>query len=279
METMLKQDASNASGVNMEKQGVAVEDDLQTEIDAVYTPFEEAKEEIWRRWNDKALKKRVEEFLGGDIPEVFKNSPRAVFSRQLPSPNFETFRFSELVEKVGIQPVLFEYPLDKFTTKNPDKYFLGKVFFYEGVGKNGGRKLSSFKVFDIDKFDGKPFSNISTFRGQNLVNFYHNLMKNTFSSLEIFDITPFYKRSGGVSGKYYMRYLSFFVCFGILFENYPLSGSYFDFTKKVFLPNFLEASKIFGSKPLIVRLVPKERECDMYWRYCPSEIMREFMLQ
>jgi hypothetical protein len=31
------------------------------DIDTIYTPLEEAKEEVWRRWNDKALRAKVEE--------------------------------------------------------------------------------------------------------------------------------------------------------------------------------------------------------------------------
>jgi hypothetical protein len=33
-------------------------------LDDIYTPLEEAKEEIQRRWEDKELKKKVEEYLG-----------------------------------------------------------------------------------------------------------------------------------------------------------------------------------------------------------------------
>ena len=42
------------------------------DIKDIYTPLSVAKKEIWRRWNDKELRKKVEKFLGGDIPEVFR---------------------------------------------------------------------------------------------------------------------------------------------------------------------------------------------------------------
>ena len=42
------------------------------DIKDIYTPLSVAKKEIWRRWNDPVLRKKVEEFLGGDVPEVLK---------------------------------------------------------------------------------------------------------------------------------------------------------------------------------------------------------------
>jgi hypothetical protein len=39
-------------------------------LENFYTPLSEAKREIWRRWNDKALRKKVEEFLDGDVPKM-----------------------------------------------------------------------------------------------------------------------------------------------------------------------------------------------------------------
>lgn len=38
---------------------------VQTAVDlGIYTPLSVAKEEIWKRWNDQELKKKVEDFLG-----------------------------------------------------------------------------------------------------------------------------------------------------------------------------------------------------------------------
>jgi len=51
-----------------------------------YTPIEEAKKEIWERWNNASLRKQVEEYLGG-IPKCFISEPRAVLDRNIVSPN------------------------------------------------------------------------------------------------------------------------------------------------------------------------------------------------
>jgi len=40
----------------------------EVDIKEIYTPLSVAKKEIWKRWNDKALRKKVEDFLGGDLP-------------------------------------------------------------------------------------------------------------------------------------------------------------------------------------------------------------------
>jgi hypothetical protein len=44
----------------------------------LYTTVEEAREEIWKRWNDENLRKEVEQFLG-EIPEVFKKKNESLF--------------------------------------------------------------------------------------------------------------------------------------------------------------------------------------------------------
>ncbi|MBA4319017.1 MAG: hypothetical protein C0412_11520 [Flavobacterium sp.] len=245
-------------------------EDLQKELDEIYTPLEEAKVEIWRRWNDKALRKKVEEFLNNDIPESLRSSPRAVLSRQIQSPNFETLQFLELTKDIGLAMTFFEYSCDKFVTKNDDKYYLGRLYFYGGTGKKGGRKLSSFKVMDIDKYDGKPLLDIETFWGEKFVDFHGKLFRSLVSDANICDVAENYRRNGRVADKYYSYYLAMFMCHGILFENYLLSENYRDLTKNIFLPSFKKIWKIFGLKPLIVRLIPDGKENDVFWRYYPQ---------
>jgi hypothetical protein len=107
-----------------------------------YTPLEQAKEEIWKRWRDKDLRLKVEEFLG-DIPQPFQEAPKAVLSRQIGTPNFEFFRFLELSSKANLSPLITEYINDKFVTNNVDKLALAKMPFYKGRNGNlrGGGKL------------------------------------------------------------------------------------------------------------------------------------------
>ena len=96
----------------------------------IYTPLEEAKEEIWKRWNNEILRKEVEEFLG-EVPEVFKKEPRACLGRQILSPNYEYLRFLDLVQGIDLKPLCLEYLEDMFITTNKDKTYLAKMAFIE----------------------------------------------------------------------------------------------------------------------------------------------------
>ena len=45
-------------------------ENLRKELMSIYTPLEEAKKEIWRRWNDKELRKKIDDFSKNDIPDI-----------------------------------------------------------------------------------------------------------------------------------------------------------------------------------------------------------------
>lgn len=250
----------------------AIFSDLRKKLDDIYTPLEEAKEEIWKRWNDKELKEKVEESLKGDIPEILQKSPRAILSRHLMSPNFELLHFLDLAKDLELEPIGLEYIQDKFVSVNEDKYYLAKLVFYEGIGKKGGRKLSFLKVIDIDLFDGKKFSGIKTLDGRNFIDFHHNLVQPYLGMPDILDMSDYYKRNGGLASIYYKYILSLYICYGVLVENFLLNDKYEDLTKNTLLPVFEKVKNYFGVKPLIVRLTPLENEEDLYWRYYPKPI-------
>lgn len=86
----------------------------------IYTSIEDAKEEIWRRWNDNALRQEVESFLG-EVPSVLKNEPKAVLFRHLMTPNYECIHFFDLARGLKLKPLGWEYLEDIFLTINKDK--------------------------------------------------------------------------------------------------------------------------------------------------------------
>lgn len=47
-------------------------------VNDIYTPLSEAKAELERRWEDKELKKKVEEYLGDNLLIPFNGEPRAL---------------------------------------------------------------------------------------------------------------------------------------------------------------------------------------------------------
>lgn len=244
----------------------------RAELDAVYLTIEEAKEEIQKRWNDVALRKRVEEFLGNDVPEVFRDVPKAVIGRQILSPNYELIDFEQSAHKIGLKPVCFGYLDDKLVTKNLDKYYLCKLFFEDGIGRHGGERISLRKVLDFNEYNGGTFREAQTNFGMSFVEFHQRLAHDFGANVDFYDGSGFLQRHGQVSEKYYKYFLSLFVCHGVLFENYLLEGEYGKLTQDVFLPNYSEVKKLFGVNPIIVRLTDVGSENDIHWRYYPIAI-------
>ena len=102
----------------------------------MYSTLEEAKEEIWNRWNNTSLRKKAEDFLG-EVPEALYYKPCAIMLRQITTPNTEFQHFLHMAKQMQLTPVSLEYPEDKFVTTNAFKLSWGKMAFYRGKNKNG----------------------------------------------------------------------------------------------------------------------------------------------
>jgi hypothetical protein len=70
---------------------------------------------------------------------------------------------------------------------------------------------------------------------------------------------------------YYRPFLSLFIRDGIMFDNILLNDEEIRFTSQTFLPSFLEISRHFGLKPLIVPLTPHENEESRLWMCYPNQ--------
>ncbi|MFA6184158.1 MAG: hypothetical protein WC682_03570 [Parcubacteria group bacterium] len=243
-------------------------------VEDIYTPLEVAKEEIWRRWNDKELKKKVKKFLDKGIPEIMLNSPKAILARHVASPNNEFIKYLKLSKKIDLKPICLEYLSDKFRSENQDKYYLGKMFFCDGLGKKNGKRLSAKKVVDLDYSEGKRLSDMKTLWGDNFIKFHHNLFCNISEGFEksIVDESLWIKKNGGDPKLFYEKFFSLFICYGVLFENYLENKNEKDFTDNLVIPNFKKVYNIFGIKPLVVKIYPSKRENDLFWRYYPKSI-------
>lgn len=75
----------------------------------------------------------------------------------------------------GLKPLCLEYLDDKFVAENIDKYYLCKMFFYGGAGRNGGINLSTMKVINFNDSQGKRIGGLETVGGNSLENFHHKL--------------------------------------------------------------------------------------------------------
>lgn len=240
----------------------------------MYIPLEEAKEEVWKRWNDAELRRRVLEYVG-ELPEGFGQEPKAVFSAQLATLNFEYYRFAEKAKKAGLKPLCCEYIWDKFCSKNPDKRFLGKVTFFHHKGRNNGNRTTSHTIIDFCTEDGKPLQEVKTVWGDDFVAFHHRILTSNLPTLELCDATEWYRKKGGIPVSFYHHLMALFICHGIHFVNYLDEGDEGNFTREIVHPAIRRVTEHFGLKPLIVRLRPEESEADPYWCWYPGHLEAE----
>jgi len=237
-----------------------------------YASLEEAKNEIWSRWRNLALRKKVADFIGS-VPSPFQEAPKAVLDRNIATPNFEYFHFLKLAESASIAPLVTEYIGDKFVTLNFDKLGLGKMPFYKGRDKKKRILFECKSIIDCTKYQGKPFGEIKTFWGEHLVDFHHRLLPTRNGGFSFFDASAWYKSNGGNAERYYHNYLALFICNGILFENFITNEEEEErFSKSVVYPAFRQVSQHFGLKPLIVPLYSEDKATDIYWRCYSPEI-------
>lgn len=231
----------------------------------IYLTPEAARKEMYKRWNDAELQKKVRTFLKDDIPPMFGKAPKAVLARAIASPNHEFFEFCRLSQKTQLETWCLEYNDDKFRAENFDKYYLGKMVFYHGLGKNGGEKRDVLKIVNFDAAEGKSIKNISTLWGEDLVNFHHRLFEQFSDKVNYADCSNWIQRHGSKGSDFYASYLALFISFGVLFENFLLEDK--QLIEEMFMPAYEKLQKEFGLAPIVVPLSSFEREYDEYWRY------------
>jgi hypothetical protein len=244
-------------------------------IDDIYTPLEEAREEIQRRWNDPVLRKKVNDFLGGDVPQIFLNEPHSVLVRDIITPNNEFRFFWDMVKEMKMKTIFVEYTSSKFVAKNINKYHLCNLHCYEGIGKKGGEKVSRCKIVDFNKMEGKPLKDITTLNGEKLLDFHHDMLFKKYPEInkaDIYDFYDWFNEHRNVNEYYYLHYLALFICYGVLFDNFILSNGEKDFTENKILPSFYKLQEIFGVKPLIVPATPIECENNLFWWFYKGKI-------
>lgn len=237
----------------------------------MYFTLEEARKEILRRSNDTELQRCVQEYVG-EVPSMLSSSPKAIWFRSLPTPNFECVRFFERAAFLGLEPLFLEFMEDKFCVMNPDKVALGKMTFYHGRGKRNGNKTSIVKVIDFNQCSGKSFGTITTTWGDGFVSFHQHLLNVEIKFFQKYDLSAWCKIHGGKPFSYYHRVMALFICHGVLFENFFYEGAEGVFVNDIVLPAISKVTKHFGLKPLIVRLLPMESESDPYWCWYPGHL-------
>ncbi len=245
----------------------------------IYTSFGSLQEELEKRWNDKELRKKVDDFFHKNSLKEFQGEPRAVLSRALSTPNSELLYFLDVARDLGLKPLILEYP-DKFVAKNPDKYHLAKLFFYKKRQDLNSFPVFTSKIIDFNKQEGKKLSDISTLWGENIADFHHNLLFEVVPQLKgnLVDFSSWFDSTRFSSKFYYLNFLSLFICNGVLFENFLIDDKEESgFIKDKFLPSFDEVERIFGVKPLIFPLLPFDGEKHPYW-LSYSESLQKYLI-
>jgi hypothetical protein len=257
------------------------DDNLKEEVLKIYTPLSIAKREIRKRWADEKLRKKVADFLGGDIPDFFKDKPIACSVRSIISPDFEFLFFLRIMKEFKMEFACLEYAGDKFTSSNEDKYHFGRMFFDNGKGKKGGNKIVTRKIIDFNSCEGKSVNKLKTVWGENFVEFHHRMLNKIApeSVSNVYDFSSWLKRRGKDAKSFYVYYLALFICHGILFENFFAKGNEESFTRKIVIANVKKLENMFGVKPLIVPLTPIDDEEDLYWYCYPGNLLKEIKIR
>lgn len=234
----------------------------------VYTPLSEALRLLDERQKDSELMTKVEKLLRSDIPEVLKNKKCGVQFRQIATPNNDAKHFLKISESFGLIPVLMEYHNDKFSSNNHFKRSLGQIHMQGLVNKKDEYRIEKISIMDFNKHNGKSLKDVVTNWGESLIHFHRRLFNSSnVNNLNCYfcDMSEWVKNHGDEPKEYYKEFLSLFTCFGILFENFPITGDDACFSKDVILPAIESVMNSTGVKPLIVPIPPMDMEDDSYW--------------
>ncbi len=235
-------------------------------------PVSDAISELQLRQQDQKLRKAVEVYLDGDIPEYFKKSPILYLARHIASPNFETLRFLELCKPYGLPMVIGQDTKDIFTPRNTLKKPLCKMPVVRGVTNSSREIIENFTIIDFNTAQGKPLHSITTIFGEPLTQFHSELLKTiNIANLTIVDDAEWIDRNHrGNLLEHYKKFLSLFIVHGVMFEFFTADEQ--KFIEDIFEPAFEFVELKFGVKPLIAELVTPELVKIRDWSTFPNSI-------
>lgn len=248
-------------------------------VDDLLTPLPEALAELEIRRRDPVLKKKIQDYIGDNVPSYFKGAPVLYLARHLATPNFETVRFSHLLQTYDLPVIIGQDTRDKFVPQNILKWSLCRLPVYIGTSHKDGQLLERFQkmtIVDFNTASGKPFSEIHTLWGQKLVDFHAELCARYLDQrVQIEDDAAWIdkNRRGDLLG-HYKNFLTLFVMHGILFEDFLSENSEERrFVETVLRPAFSHVEKVFGVRPLITHLQPTSIESELFWMAYPAGVL------
>lgn len=242
----------------------------------VYTPLAQAVALLRERQSPRLWFRGEQQPQVPNLPDCLRQRSVALLFRHVATPNFEMRRFLRLCERHGLTPVVWELTGDTYTTRNYCKYALGRMGFYAGVGRHGGRRVECIKIIDLDGSNETPLPSVTTLWGEGLIDFHHRILAAELPSLgrsSRFECTSWLaEHAGARSHAYYGTLMRLFVRHAILFETFNLKDEELRFTRDVFLPAHQEVIERFGIKPLVVPSEDEAWEGDDFWQYYPLSV-------
>ncbi|NOT85757.1 MAG: hypothetical protein HOP02_13485 [Methylococcaceae bacterium] len=245
----------------------------------IYTPIEEAINLLDSRQQQAHLK-----LLDFYVPEPlnpyshweYRQHPQtAVMFRQIATPNHEMRRVVKLCEKHQLNLLILSFQEDKFISHNSCKHALGRMGFFEGLGRHGGKKIRYSTIINFNQYNGRLMRECQTLRGQPLMKFHHDLLFQEFKQLSannVVECSDWFIQQRAQTGNLYRAFLKLFLKHAILIETFVLSDSELDFTLTRVLPAFQEIVNAFGIKPLIVNADTEQLEDDDYHLYAANNL-------
>ncbi|SJM95856.1 conserved hypothetical protein [Crenothrix polyspora] len=244
----------------------------------LYTPIDKAVDilDARQKQNLKLPSLNIADPLSAYWGRGCKPQPRtAIMLRQIATPNYEMRRVVQLCEKYHLNLLILTIEEDKFCPNNPCKYASGRMGFFEGLGRNGGRKIRYSTIINFNQYNGYPIRECKTFRGKPFMDFHHNLFLQEFPQLtpqNIIDCSKWVMQHQRLGNNLYRASLELFLQHAILFETFVLSNCELDITLMKVLPAFQEIVNNFGIKPLIVHSEDPDMEGDNYWQLYPDHL-------
>jgi hypothetical protein len=236
-----------------------------------FTPIEEAIYEAKKRREGSELVEHVNRFLNNDIPVHFNREvPVLYLSRHIATPNYEALRFVEIGKPHGLPLVIGQDKKGKFVSHNELKRALGKLPVTKGISKHLDDITENFTVIDFMHAQGKPFEEITTKHGKNIVEFHNSFFKYIYpNEVEIIEESDWIDRnSRDELYEQYRKMLALTITHAVMFESFPETER--DIVENVFGPAFDSVFKEFGVKPLVVEHIDEELEMTKDWNGYPS---------
>lgn len=246
----------------------------------ILIPPQDALAELGRRQQDKELRARVEEFLGGDLPSYLEEGPALCLAQHLFTPNFETLRFLRLIQHLGLRAVVSYDSKSLFVSQNSTKRALVKLPVCTRVTQKGWARHEHYQdltIIDFNASDGKDFSRITTTWGEPLIDFHSWLAGELGLSLTCAtdDASWIDRHKRGDLATQYVQFLSLFVTHGIMFETYELDNEVeVNFLSSALRPAYELVKEKFGCAPLICELSPTIFESSHFWLSYPAPVLK-----